>query len=222
MDRRSAATFDDPKAETEARRQFLASNVGIGIDLSSGEALSTSSSKPTRADWSIVEFCAAVPIGLSKQSDSPFRFRRSLLRSRGALGSGLFFVVRDRLQSRISPPARNRRDSGSVDRSRDIRLFKQVALADPTKSGSAAKTFEMIIQQQIQEAVPLPERPDSRAERISESGSAQGLPDHPSVEPMPATSQARASSLPVDVSLGEAAMGCVLTFMDDSRTRPFA
>jgi hypothetical protein len=28
-----AATFDDPKAQTEARRQFLASNVGIGIDL---------------------------------------------------------------------------------------------------------------------------------------------------------------------------------------------
>ncbi len=37
----------------------------------------------------------------------------------------------------------------------DPRFFKQVALADPTKSGSAAKAFEMVIQQRMQWEVDM-------------------------------------------------------------------
>ena len=40
------------------------------------------------------------------------------------------------------------------------RFFRQVALADPTKSGSAAKAFEMVIQQQMQEFVASTGRTD--------------------------------------------------------------
>ena len=32
----------------------------------------------------------------------------------------------------------------------DVRFFRELALADPTKSGSITKAFEMIVQQEMQ------------------------------------------------------------------------
>jgi len=87
-------------------------------------------------------------------------------------------------------------------------FFKQVALADPTKSGSAAKAFEMILQQAMQRAVrEHGETPDALAR-----GWDTGL-----AVIQRASANARyftdaASKVPVDVSQGDAAIGMCIDF----------
>ncbi len=90
----------------------------------------------------------------------------------------------------------------------DPLFFKQVALADPTKSGSAAKAFEMVIQQQMQREVDLEdETPESIAK-----GWELGLQLI-----LKASANARyftesAGKVPMDVSLGDAAIGMCIDF----------
>ncbi|MFV0415568.1 MAG: ABC transporter substrate-binding protein [Chthoniobacterales bacterium] len=91
----------------------------------------------------------------------------------------------------------------------NTRLLKQVALADPTKSGSAAKAFEMVIQQQMQEVVREAgaETPESIGEgwerglRLIQRASANARYFTDS-----------AGKVPMDVSLGDAAMGMCIDF----------
>lgn len=85
--------------------------------------------------------------------------------------------------------------------------YRQVALADPTKSGSAAKAFEMIIQQQMQQAVE---------ELGLEAGLREGWRRGLQVI-MRASANARyftdaASKVPMDVALGDAALGMSIDF----------
>ena len=89
------------------------------------------------------------------------------------------------------------------------RFFKQVALADPTKSGSAAKAFEMIIQQQIQEAIRSGEGSEEACLQVGWERGLQII--------QRASANARyftdaASQVPVDVSLGDAALGMCIDF----------
>lgn len=59
----------------------------------------------------------------------------------------------------------------------DPRLFGQVALADPSKSASVAKAFEMIIQQQMHQAIAELKKkadPIKRAEEIESQGVKEG------------------------------------------------
>lgn len=89
------------------------------------------------------------------------------------------------------------------------RYMGQVALADPTKSGSAAKTFEMIIQQQMQEAAA---KAGNEEEATLGLGWQRGL-----LVIQRASANARyftdaASKVPVDVSLGDAAIGMSIDF----------
>ncbi len=88
------------------------------------------------------------------------------------------------------------------------KFFKQVALADPTKSGSIAKAFEMVIQQQMQQAVGSGEATDAT---LAE-GWARGLQLI-----LKASANSRyfaddASKVPVDVALGDAAIGMCIDF----------
>lgn len=88
------------------------------------------------------------------------------------------------------------------------RFLKQVALADPTKSGSAAKAFEMVIQQQMQLAAGGGEATE---ETLAE-GWKNGLQLL-----MKASANARyfsdaANKVPVDVALGDAAIGMCIDF----------
>src|SRR4029453_13826309 len=89
------------------------------------------------------------------------------------------------------------------------RFFKQVALADPTKSGSAAKAFEMIIQQQIQEAIRSAKGSEEACLQVGWERGLQII--------QRAAANARyftdaASQVPVDVSLGDAAIGMCIDF----------
>ncbi len=88
------------------------------------------------------------------------------------------------------------------------RFARQVALADPTKSGSIAKAFEMVIQQQMQQIVGAGDATDAA---LAE-GWSRGLRLL-----LRASANARyfadaAGKVPLDVALGDAAIGMCIDF----------
>jgi len=88
-------------------------------------------------------------------------------------------------------------------------LFKQVALADPTKSGSAAKAFEMVIQQQMQELV---REAGVEAPEILAVGWKRGLEIIQAASANARYFTDAAGKVPLDVSLGDAAAGMCIDF----------
>ena len=88
-------------------------------------------------------------------------------------------------------------------------FFKQVALADPTKSGSAAKAFEMVIQQQMQELVT---QSGSEDPAILAIGWARGLEIIQAASANARYFTDAAGKVPMDVSLGDAAIGMCIDF----------
>jgi iron(III) transport system substrate-binding protein len=206
-----AATFDDPKAQTEARRQFLASNVGIGIDLFFGGGAFDFQQQAdagrlvdcgilrSRPDW-FAE--TSIPHSVSGEVfyDEGGRWVGTVLSS-----FGICYNPESLRRLGIDEIPAAWTDLGNP------RLFKQVALADPTKSGSAAKAFEMIIQQQIQEAVRSRNRLTAEQSDL-QSGWAHGLQI---IQRASANARYFASAgpqVPVDVSLGDAAIGMCIDF----------
>ena len=89
-------------------------------------------------------------------------------------------------------------------------LFRQVALADPTKSGSAAKAYEMVIQQQMQELVR-----DSASDdpAILAVGWKRGLAIIQAAGANARYFTDAAPNVPIDVSLGDAAAGMCIDFL---------
>lgn len=90
----------------------------------------------------------------------------------------------------------------------DPRFYKQVALADPTKSGSAAKAFEMVIQQQMQERVAA----TGDLETGLREGWLLGLQIIQQASANARYFTDAASKVPMDVSLGDAAIGMCIDF----------
>jgi ABC-type Fe3+ transport system substrate-binding protein len=88
-------------------------------------------------------------------------------------------------------------------------FFRQVALADPTKSGSAAKAFEMVIQQQMQEFVTGAGLED---DRVLALGWARGLQIIQAASANARYFTDAAPKIPLDVSLGDAAIGMCIDF----------
>jgi spermidine/putrescine-binding protein len=91
----------------------------------------------------------------------------------------------------------------------DPRFFREVALADPTKSGSAAKAFEMIIQEQMQKRV-------GQGSEAGDEALSAGWEDGLRLIQR-ASANARyftdaASRVPVDVSQGDASIGMSIDF----------
>ncbi len=139
---------------------------------------------------------------------------------------------RDRLQELgIDAPPRAWRDLA------DPRLFRQIGVADPTKSGSIAKAFEMIIQQECRLAAEAagyaetdiasferiiakanlprgtmpPEVPDAY-QRAIESGWQNGLNLIRLIGANARYFTDSAGKVPIDVSNGDAAAGIVIDF----------
>ncbi len=144
----------DPERETpagRARRTFLESDVGIGIDVFFGGGsfefnrqaragrLVDSGLREIRPEWFGDE---TIPLEVSGEPfrDEEDRWIGVVLSSFGIIYNT---VSLDRLG--IDPYPERWTDLG------DPRLRGEVALADPTKSGSIAKAFEMVIQEQIQD-----------------------------------------------------------------------
>lgn len=149
---------DREKAAT-ARAMFLESEIGIGIDLFFGGGAydfsrQASAGTLVPSDGSEVYGPAALArerpewfaddIMPAAVSGEPFRDEQ--FRWVGTVLSGFGIVyntdVLDRLGIEEAP--------SRWDDLADPGLFNQVALADPTKSGSTTKAFEMLIQERIQ------------------------------------------------------------------------
>ena len=119
----------------------------------------------------------------------------------------------------------------------DPRYFRQLGLADPTKSGSIAKAFELIIHQQCQESVAAAGYGAEEVDRFESAIAAARLPPGDLPPEVPAAYQqavergwenglrlvqrlganARyftdsASKVPIDVSSGNAAAGLAIDF----------
>lgn len=88
-------------------------------------------------------------------------------------------------------------------------LYRQVALADPTKSGSAAKAFEMVIQQQMQDLV---RESGSEDPMILAIGWKRGLELIQAASANARYFTDAAPKVPLDVSLGDAAAGMCIDF----------
>ncbi len=137
----------------KARKMFLASDVGIGIDLFFGGGAydqSKHADKGYAVDAGIRELH---PDWFSNEI-MPREFSGEILydekgRYYGAcLASFGICYNFDRMKSmRDSSPPVSWHDLG------EPRFFQQIAVADPTKSGSINKCFEMIIQESMAEAV---------------------------------------------------------------------
>lgn len=215
-----AGAFDNPKIKPaeassvdtpaqSARRAFLNSDRGIGIDLFFGGGAYDFEQQASAGRLIPSDVIANHPEWFGedsipeKVSGEPFYDAQA--RWIGACVSSFGICYNGDSLSRLGVrelPATWRDLNNPL-------LFKQVALADPTKSGSAAKAYEMVIQQQMQELV---------RETTSEDPAILALGWKRGLEIIQAASaNARyftdaAGKVPMDVSLGDAAIGMCIDF----------
>jgi iron(III) transport system substrate-binding protein len=211
-----SASFDDPKAATPgamaARQAFLASNAGCGVDLFFGGGsfdYMQMASAGRLVDSGVI---AAHPelFALSGTSSLPAGIDTHIPQALGGeplwdpkgcwlgvcLGAfGICYNTDSLARLGIPQPPAQWTDLGSP-------LYaNELALADPTQSGSVAKAFEMIMQQQIAEAGgDLPQgwqRGMQLIQRIS--ANARYFTDN-------------ASEIPYSVEAGDAAAGMCIDF----------
>ncbi len=97
----------------------------------------------------------------------------------------------------------------SWDALADPQLARQVALADPTQSGSAAKAFEQIIQQKMQQHAA---GASGDAEMAVRDGWREGLGLIQKISANARFFTDSASKVPLDVSQGDAAAGMCIDF----------
>ena len=185
----ASRSFDDPKikigtdpskdTETQmARRAFLNSDVGIGIDLFFGGGSFDFAQQAAAGRLVDTGFVQAHPEIFNDTPDGipltlggePFRDKNGAWIGTVLSAFGICYNVdgmrrvaergaqlvepgkkHDPLQDGGTPPSR-------WEDLADPACFAQVALADPNQSGSVAKAFEMIIQQQIQQRLVEPLR----------------------------------------------------------------
>lgn len=212
FDNRLLELHGDPARDTPAqaaRRAFLGSEVGIGIDVFFGggtydfiqqaEAgrLVDSGVITKRPDWFTKE---VIP---QKVSGEPFRDPEGLWIGTVVSSFGICYNTDalDRLGSRTEPAA--------WDALADPILVRQVALADPTKSGSAAKAFEQIIQEKMQQRLDAAPGDKDAAVR---DGWLEGLGLIQKICANARFFTDAASKVPLDVSQGDAAIGMCIDF----------
>ncbi len=141
---------DAPAAAREARAAFLASEVGCGIDVFFGGG-TYDFERAAQAGWLVETAVARSRPDWFTPAVMPERFAGETYRDAGGrwvgavLSSYGIIFNRDSLR-RLGVP----REPAQWADLADPRLVGEVALADPTKSGSVAKAFENIIQQQMQ------------------------------------------------------------------------
>ncbi|WP_269538910.1 ABC transporter substrate-binding protein [Cerasicoccus fimbriatus] len=143
---------DDDEAQS-ARRAFLDSNVGVGIDLFHGGGWYDFNVKAQQGQLVASNVFEKHP-GWFTEDIIPQTFSGEVLwdnehRYVGAVLSSFGIIFnRDELRSAgFEGEPTHWRDLA------DPKFYGSVAVADPTKSGSITKAFEMLVQQQMQELV---------------------------------------------------------------------
>jgi ABC-type Fe3+ transport system substrate-binding protein len=94
----------------------------------------------------------------------------------------------------------------------DPAYFRRLALADPTKSGSINKAFEMLIQQQMREALPNGTDPEAAAADDLAEGWRRALALLRRVGANARYFTDSAGKVPLDVAQGDAAAGMCIDF----------
>ena len=216
-----ALANDAPALAKEARAAFLASNVSCGIDLFFGGGsydfirqaqagrLVASEVLKKHPEW-FTE--AVIPPSFAGEEfwDREGRWVGTVLSSFGIIAN------RDALRRLgVTTPPRVWADLA------DPRFFGEVALADPTKSGSMAKAFENVIQQQMQRVVA--ERlaalgaVDEATRRLAEqaavaAGWNEGLKLIQQIGANARYFTDSAQKVPIDVAAGDCAVGMGIDF----------
>jgi len=158
---RKAGDTSPASPEQEARAAFLASDVGIGVDLFFGGG--TYDFERQRKNGVLVAQDASGQFGLAalkKQRPEWFSdaiipesvggepYRDPDLTWIGSCLSSFGIVYNTDTVARLGlPPPTSWKDLA------DPRYYGQIAVADPAKSGSIVKAFEMIVQQQMRETL---------------------------------------------------------------------
>lgn len=156
----------DPKVKRtpiqEAREEFLGSNVGIGVDLFFGggaydfiqqadAGVLVASSGNAHSGLAMLKTKHPAWFGddgiPESVSGEPYRDKQD--RWAGTCLSSFGIVFNRDVLRRLGVE----KEPSQWEDLADPKLMGQVALADPTKSGSVTKAFEMIIQQQMQREV---------------------------------------------------------------------
>ena len=166
--------------------------------------------------WLIARLSRTVPSGLVIVPFPPC-LRRNLLRCGRTVDRSCSFFLWHLLQCGFVAATSGERYTPAWSDLGNPRFFKQVALADPTKSGSAAKAFEMIIQQQMQDA-SITGGACRRASSL-ELGWTRGLQVIQRASANTRYFTDSASQVPVDVSLGDAAIGMCIDSAGDFKAR---
>ncbi|MFT4638679.1 MAG: iron(III) transport system substrate-binding protein [Verrucomicrobiales bacterium] len=196
----------------QARRAFLDSEVGVGVDLFFGGGaypFVTNSAKgylvdaglaAKHPDW-FTEEIIPKEVGGEPFYDPSYRWLGCCLSTFG-------ICVNDDVLKRLGVDA----EMPNWDLLADPRLFKEVALADPTVSGTVTKAFEMILQQQMRRAVDTAEARGQTEEEALAEGWAVGLR---LIQRIGANARYYANfspKIPADVAIGNAAAGMCIDY----------
>ena len=233
-----AQTFLSEKSDSEARKTFLASDIGIGVDvmfgggaydfesqaksgaLVAGDGVKTglSAVMKTHPEWF---GDAAIP---EKLSGEPFRDPAG--RWCGACISSSGIVYNKDVLKRLGIEKEPQTWADLAD----PRYFGQIACTDPAKSGSVTKVFEMLIQQQMHLAVEADktkptfgkENPELELQTGVEAGWIAGLQLIQKIAGNARYFSDTSTKIPLDVVRGEAAAGMCIDFygrtaQDDAR-----
>ncbi len=212
---------DAPAEAREAREAFLASDVGCGIDLffgggtydfvsqaRAGRIVPMYGLDEPRPDWMGED---VVPM---RHAGDDFRDPQG--RWVGAVLSSFGIVFNRDALARLGLPEPVRWSDLA-----DPRYFRQVALADPTKSGSMNKAFENVLQQRIHEVVRermaaarfAGEEARAAAEQAAVAeGWAEGLRLLQLISANARYFTDSAQKVPIDVASGNCAAGMCIDF----------
>ncbi len=226
-----ASHFMDAKIadNDEARAAFLASTVGIGVDLMFGGGPFDFSDHARKG--TLVAADARTGAGLRRVRErhpewfgpqaipeqlSGQVFHDKDMRWCGTTLSSFGIVFNRDVLRRLGID----RDPKSWEDLADPRLLGQVALADPTKSGSVATAFEMIIQQQMQQLekagiaarADIPRTQEQIERSAVEQGWMKGLSLIQRIAANARYFSDSAPKIPLEVAKGDAAAGMCIDF----------
>ena len=203
----------DPKADAEAktaRKKFLESNVGIGIDVFAGGG-TYEHARQAKIGYGVDGGIRRRHPEFLKAEIMPQEFGGDEIYEKDGkyygvcLSSFGICCNTDRIRELGQPLPRRWKDLGRKE------FFNTVIAADPTKSGSANKCFEIILQQAMHEAVTPRNNPKPPPEQL-DRGWADGMNLIKRIIANTRTITDSAGKVTRDIAAGEGAVGMAIDF----------